>query len=72
MLINNFYKNNLKKLPEIAVLGLNPHCETIDKFSEEEKIIIPAIKNLKRKKILVSGPYSADTFFLKKNLAHIT
>ena len=37
----------LKKNPTIAVLGLNPHCETIDKFSEEEKIIYPAIKYLK-------------------------
>ena len=35
--INKFYVNLLKKKPKIAVLGLNPHCETIDKFSEEKK-----------------------------------
>ena len=28
--INEFYKNYLKK-PRIAVLGLNPHCKTIEK-----------------------------------------
>ena len=42
--INNFYKNRLKRKVKIAILGLNPHCETTDKFSEEEKIILPAIK----------------------------
>ena len=66
--ISNFYKSKLKKKPNIAVLGLNPHCETIDKFSEEEKIIKPAIKFLKNKKINVLGPFPADTFFLWKNI----
>jgi len=66
--INNFYKKYIKKKVNIAVLGLNPHCETIDNFSEEEKIIIPAIKTLKKKKISIYGPFSADTFFQKKNL----
>ena len=49
-------------------MGLNPHCETINKFSEEKKIIIPAIKILKNKKIRVEGPFSADTFFSKENI----
>ncbi len=66
--IDNFFKKILKKKIKIAVLGLNPHCETIDKFSEEESIIKPSIKYLKAKKINVSGPYSADTFFLKNNI----
>jgi 4-hydroxythreonine-4-phosphate dehydrogenase len=66
-LIDVFYKKNLGFKPRIALLGLNPHCETIDKFNEDEKILIPAIKYLSRKKINVSGPYSADTAFLKKN-----
>ena len=58
----------LKKKPKIAVLGLNPHCETIDKISEEKKIIIPAINLLKKIKLNIEGPYPADTFFLKKNI----
>jgi len=66
--INKFYKNLLNKDPEIAVLGLNPHCETIDKFSEEKKIIIPSINFLKKNKLNINGPFSADTFFLKKNV----
>ena len=37
-------------------------------MSEEEKIIIPAINNLKNKKINIRGPFSADTFFLDKNI----
>tara|TARA_Y100001970_G_scaffold255844_1_gene332976 strand:- start:20 stop:991 length:972 start_codon:yes stop_codon:yes gene_type:complete len=66
--INEFYTKFIKKKISIAVLGLNPHCETIDNFSEEEKIIIPAIKNLKKKNINIYGPFSTDTFFQKKNL----
>ena len=66
--INNFYKSKLKIKPNIAVMGLNPHCETIDRISEERKEIIPAIKYLVKKKIRVSGPIAADTFFLEKNL----
>ena len=66
--INTFYKSKLKKKPKFAVLGLNPHCETINIVSEEKKEIIPAIKYLKKRKIKISGPLSADTFFLKKNI----
>ena len=66
--INNFYKNTLKKKPNIAVLGINPHCETVRKISEEVKIILPSIKKLKKKKININGPFSADTFFIYKNL----
>ena len=63
-LINNFYKTFLGVNPKIAVLGLNPHCESISNYNEDEKIIKPLIKNLK-KKYKISGPYSADTMFIK-------
>jgi 4-hydroxythreonine-4-phosphate dehydrogenase len=66
--IRKFYENLLKKKPKIAILGLNPHCETIDKISEEKKIIIPAIKYLKKINLNIDGPFSADTFFIKKNI----
>ena len=66
--INNFYKKILKKKPRIAVLGLNPHCETVSKISEEKKIIIPAIAKLKGEMIFIKGPFSADSFFIKKNI----
>ena len=66
--INKFFITNLNKKPFFAVLGLNPHCETINNYSEENSIIKPAIKSLLKKKIKISGPFSADTFFSKKNL----
>ncbi len=68
--INYFYKKKLNKKAKFAILGLNPHCESIDKISEERKIIKPAIKFLTRKKINIKGPFSADTFFSKKNISH--
>jgi 4-hydroxythreonine-4-phosphate dehydrogenase len=70
-LINNFYKKNLGLKPKIVVLGLNPHCESVDKFNEDEKILKPAIKYLFDKKINVKGPYPADTAFIKKNRQNI-
>jgi len=68
LLINDFFIKKLNKKPKIAVLGLNPHCETVNKFSEEDKIIKPALKYLLKKNINAKGLYSADTFFLKKHL----
>ena len=65
--INEFYNKHLNKKAKFAVLGLNPHCETTDNFSEEEKIISPTIKILKRRGLNINGPFSADTFFLKNN-----
>ena len=66
--INNFYRYNFKKRAKIGITGLNPHCETTDKFSEDEKIIMPAVKILKKKGIKIQGPIAADTIFLKNNL----
>jgi len=64
-LIHNFYKINLKTKPKIAITGLNPHCESNDKFNEEKKIIIPSIKYLRKNGFDTTGPFSADTLFLK-------
>ena len=66
-LIKLFYRKNFNINPKIAVLGLNPHCESVNKFNEDDKIIKPTINYLKRKKFKISGPFSADTFFLKNN-----
>ena len=65
-LINNFYEKRFKFKPRIAILGLNPHCESVHSYNEDEKIIKPSIQYLKRK-YNVSGPYPADTIFLKNN-----
>ena len=66
-LIDDFYKTKLNINPKIAVLGLNPHCESTSIFNEDEKIIKPAVNFLKKNKYDVNGPFSADTIFLKKN-----
>ena len=51
-------------------MGLNPHCESIENVSEEKKIIIPSINHLSKNKIIINGPFSADTFFSKQNIRH--
>ena len=66
-LINSFFKKYIRKKPNIAITGLNPHCETIDSFNEDQKILKPTIKHLSKLKYKVSGPFAADTIFLKKN-----
>lgn len=65
--INSFWHKRFQYKPKIAVAGLNPHCESIDDFNEDEKIIKPSIEYLKKNKYNVLGPYSADTIFLKNN-----
>ena len=67
-LIKYFYKKQFKNNPRIAITGLNPHCESNYKSSEEDKIIRPAIKHLLKKNIRVYGPFSADTIFMKEQL----
>ena len=66
-LIDSFFKKSIKRKPKIAITGLNPHCESIDNFDEDKKIIKPTIKYLTKLKLNVFGPYAADTIFLKKN-----
>ena len=68
MTLNNFYLKYFSKRPKFGIAGLNPHCESSEKYSEERKIIIPAVKVLRRKKINILGPYPSDTLFLRMNL----
>ena len=65
--INNFWKKNFNQKPKIAITGLNPHCESVDKYNEDKKIIIPAVKRLNSIKININGPFAADTIFTKSN-----
>ena len=66
-IIDAFFRRNLNYKPKIAVSGMNPHCESILKFNEDDKIVSKAVITQKKSGIDVSGPYSADTIFLKKN-----
>ena len=67
ILINKFYIKKFKVKPRIGVLGLNPHCESIKKINEDDVILKPIIKSLKKLNYKISGPYSADTCFIKQN-----
>ena len=53
-----------KKKPKICILGLNPHNAELQKNSEEKKILIPAIKKLRKESVKIHGPVSADTVFI--------
>ena len=67
-IISKFYKKKFNINPKIGITGLNPHCESNFDRSEESEIIVPAIKYLSKNKYKVTGPYPADTIFLKDNL----
>jgi len=68
--LNKGLKEKFKiKNPIIKLLGLNPHSGEGGKIGKEEvDIVIPAVKELRKKKINISYPVSADTAFTKKNL----
>ena len=54
------------KKPRIAVAGLNPHASENGLFGdEEEKEIIPAVKEAKEQGFDVEGPIPPDTVFVK-------
>ena len=67
VLIKNFFKKYRSINPRIAVLGLNPHCESTDAFNEDEKILKPVVKSLSKLGYKISGPHAADTIFLRNN-----
>ena len=55
--------------PKILITGLNPHAGEDGLLGkEDEKIIMPLVRELKNKNIKIDGPVPADTAFLKKNI----
>ncbi|NDV81123.1 4-hydroxythreonine-4-phosphate dehydrogenase PdxA [Bacteroides sp. 51] len=57
--------------PRIAVLSLNPHAGDEGLIgTEEQEIIIPALKDMSAKGILCYGPYPADGFMGSGNFAN--
>lgn len=58
------------KQPKIAVCGLNPHAGEGGYLGREEiDVIAPVIKTALEQGISVSGPWPADTIFVKSRLA---
>ena len=66
--LNNFYIKLFKKIPKIAILGLNPHNSENKKYSIENKIIKPAVVQLQKINIDINGPFPADTAFSKEKI----
>jgi len=57
--------------PRIAVCGVNPHASENGQFGdEEERVISPAIFMARQQGIDVTGPYPADTVFLRAKAGH--
>ena len=59
-----FFKRNFNKKPNIGILGLNPHNYSSMRKIDESKIILSAIRTIKKSKIKVMGPISPDTSFM--------
>ena len=57
--------------PRIAILGLNPHAGEAGLLGHEERDIIePAIQDLRRQGLNVTGPLPADSAFTREALAN--
>ncbi|MGH9356090.1 MAG: 4-hydroxythreonine-4-phosphate dehydrogenase PdxA, partial [Terriglobia bacterium] len=65
-LIDGMLRRSGIEEPRIAVCGLNPHCGDEGNFGREEiDVIGPAVAQARASGIQVSGPFPADTIFLK-------
>jgi len=64
-LLNRSLKTLFKiRRPRVAVCGLNPHAgEGGTIGSEDQTLILPAVKKARKNGINVSGPFAADTLF---------
>jgi len=50
--------------PRLAVAALNPHAGENGLFGDEEsRVIVPAVRALRRRRVRVEGPLAADTLF---------
>ncbi len=59
---------NIKE-PKLVISGLNPHAGENGRLGTEEiQIIHPVVKKLQKKDINISGPFSADSLLIKKNI----
>ena len=58
-------KNLGIKNPKIGLCAVNPHASDNGKFgTEENEILLPAIKNLRRKGLKIEGPIASDAAWL--------
>jgi 4-hydroxythreonine-4-phosphate dehydrogenase len=62
----------LQREPRIGVCGLNPHAGEHGLFGnrEEEKLVAPAVKRARKKKLRVTGPLVPDAVFTTGQRKH--
>ena len=61
---NDWLQKHVTDIPNIAVVGLNPHSGDGGIFGQEEiEFILPALKIAQQEGIQASGPYPADSLF---------
>ncbi len=56
----------LLKKPKIAMLAINPHAGENGAFGKEDILVKSVLDELSNKKIMIDGPFPADTFFSRK------
>ena len=57
------------KNPKLLISGINPHCGEGGVIgNQEEKILIPTLKKLKKEKISIYGPVSGDAMLTTVNI----
>jgi 4-hydroxythreonine-4-phosphate dehydrogenase len=67
-LLNGLLPKLLSRRPRIGVAALNPHASDGGLFGDEEsRIIAPAVAAAVREGIDASGPWPADTLFVRAN-----
>lgn len=68
-IVNDSLKKDFRiKKPHIAVLALNPHAgEKGLMGTEDDEMVIPAVKEVKSLGVDVEGPFPADAFFGKQS-----
>jgi len=67
--LNKVFKKDLSLIaPKMIISGINPHASENGNIGNEEKMIInPILNKLRKKKVNIDGPYSADSIIIKKN-----
>lgn len=65
-LLHDLLPRLLDRSPQIAVAAVNPHASDGGIFGDEEATIVtPAVARAQREGIAASGPYPADTLFVR-------
>ena len=67
--LNKVFKKDLNlPSPKMIISGINPHASENSTIGNEEKnIILPILNKLRKIKLHIDGPYSADSLLINKN-----